>query len=71
MVPAIGLGVLMECLHAGIGLALIRPFPAAVEIVTTSVPQMLIAVSLGVGIAIIIVQDVLREEAWESARRND
>lgn len=71
IVPAIGFGVLMECLHGGIGLALIRPFPAAVEIVTTSVPQMLIAVSLGVGIAIIIVQNVLREEAWESARKNE
>jgi LytS/YehU family sensor histidine kinase len=62
IVPAIGFGVLMEGLHGLLALALIQPFSKALEITVTSIPQMMIAVSLGVGIAIIIVHNIIREE---------
>jgi sigma-B regulation protein RsbU (phosphoserine phosphatase) len=65
IVPAIGFGVLMECLHGLITLVLAQPFSEAVAIVRTSIPQMMVAVSLGVGIGLIIVHNVIREEKLE------
>jgi len=68
IVPAIGFGVLMEGLHGLLVLALVQPFSEAVEIAVASIPQMMIAVSLGVGIAIIIVHTIIREEEMACAR---
>jgi LytS/YehU family sensor histidine kinase len=48
----------IELLHAGLALALIRPFTEALDIVYTAIPGMIIAVSLGVGISIIIIHSV-------------
>jgi len=37
----------------------------------TSIPQMMVAVSLGVGIAIIIVHNIIREEEMVSAHSGE
>ena len=71
IVPAIGFGVLMEGLHGLLVLVLVRPFSEAMEIVMTSIPQMMVAVSLGVGIAIIIVHNIIREEEMVSAHSGE
>jgi len=55
VVPAMVFAVGIELLHAGMALLLIRPFTEAVEIVTDVIPEMIIAVSLGVGISIIVI----------------
>jgi sigma-B regulation protein RsbU (phosphoserine phosphatase) len=55
VVPAMVFAVGIELLHAGLALLLIRPFTEAVEIVTDVIPEMVIAVSLGVGISIIVI----------------
>jgi len=58
IIPAMLFAVGIELLHAGLALALIRPFSEALDIVNTAIPGMIIAVSLGVGISIIIIHSV-------------
>jgi sigma-B regulation protein RsbU (phosphoserine phosphatase) len=58
IIPAMLFAVGIELLHAGLALALIRPFTEALDIVYTAIPGMIIAVSLGVGISIIIIHSV-------------
>jgi sigma-B regulation protein RsbU (phosphoserine phosphatase) len=58
IIPAMIFAVGIELLHAGLALLLIRPFSEALDIVYTAIPGMIIAVSLGVGISIIIVHSV-------------
>ncbi len=58
VIPAMVFAVAIELLHASLALLLIRPFTEAVEIVTTAIPGMIIAVSLGVGISIIVIHSV-------------
>ena len=58
IIPAMLFAVAIELLHAGLALALIRPFSEALDIVYTAIPGMIIAVSLGVGISIIIIHSV-------------
>lgn len=58
VIPAMLFAVGIELLHAGLALALIRPFTEAVDIVYTAIPGMIIAVSLGVGISVIIIHSV-------------
>lgn len=55
VVPAMVFAVGIELLHGGLALLLIRPYSVALEIVTTAIPGMIIAVSLGVGISIIVI----------------
>ncbi len=55
VVPAMVFAVGIELLHGGLALLLIRPFTEAVEIVTDVIPEMIIAVSLGVGISVIVI----------------
>ena len=55
IIPAILFAVAIELLHAGLALLLVTPFSDALAIVTATVPPMIIAVSLGVGISIIII----------------
>jgi sigma-B regulation protein RsbU (phosphoserine phosphatase) len=58
VVPAMLFAAGVELLHGGLALLLVQPYSLAVEIVLTAIPQMIIANSLGVGIAIIIVHDL-------------
>jgi sigma-B regulation protein RsbU (phosphoserine phosphatase) len=58
VVPAMLFAAGIELLHGGLALLLIQPYSLAEEIVFTAIPQMIIANSLGVGIAIIIVHDL-------------
>jgi len=59
IVPAMLFGAGVEILHGGLALALIQPWSLAVEIVVDAIPQMVIANSLGVGISIIIIHDLI------------
>ncbi|HMA05588.1 MAG TPA: LytS/YhcK type 5TM receptor domain-containing protein [Methanomicrobiales archaeon] len=59
VVPAMFFAGGIEVLHGGLALLLVQPFSLAVEIVVTAIPQMIIANSLGVGIGIIIVHDLI------------
>jgi len=59
---AMAFGAGIELLHGGLVLLLVRPFTDAVEIVRTSIPEMLIAVALGVGIGVVIFHDVIKME---------
>ncbi len=59
VIPAMLFAVAIELLHAGLALLLIRPFTEAVDIVTTAIPGMIIAVSLGVGISIIVIHSTI------------
>ncbi len=62
IVPAILFAVGIELLHAGLALLISRPFDEAVEVVRTSIPPMIIAVPLGVGISVIIFHDIMKVE---------
>jgi sigma-B regulation protein RsbU (phosphoserine phosphatase) len=59
VVPAMLFAAGIELLHGGLALLLIQPYSLAVEIVLEAIPQMIIANSLGVGIAVIIVHDLV------------
>ena len=59
IVPAMLFGVGIELLHGGLILLLVQPYSLAVEMAADVIPQMLIANSLGVGISIIIVHDLI------------
>jgi sigma-B regulation protein RsbU (phosphoserine phosphatase) len=59
IIPAMIFGAGIELLHGGLALLLIQPYSLAVEIVVDAIPQMVIANSLGVGISIIIVHDLI------------
>ncbi len=62
IVPAILFAVGIELMHAGLALLISRPFDEAVAVVRTSIPPMLIAIPLGVGISVIIFHDVIKVE---------
>ncbi len=55
IIPSMVFAVAIEFLHAGLALLLVSPFNEALEIVLATVPQMIIAVSLGMGISVIII----------------
>jgi sigma-B regulation protein RsbU (phosphoserine phosphatase) len=55
IIPSMLFAVAIEFLHAGLALLLVSPFNEALEIVLATVPQMIIAVSLGMGISVIII----------------
>ncbi|HVN65392.1 MAG TPA: LytS/YhcK type 5TM receptor domain-containing protein [Methanomicrobiales archaeon] len=59
IIPSMIFAAGIELLHGGLALLLIQPYSLAVEIVATAIPQMVIANSLGMGIAIIIVHDLV------------
>jgi len=50
----------IECLHLGLALVL-HPAPEVVEVVLASMPQIMIAVTLGMGICIIIIHTTKNE----------
>jgi sigma-B regulation protein RsbU (phosphoserine phosphatase) len=65
IVPAMVFAAGFEVIHAGIVLAMVRPFTEAVEIVLDVIPAMIIAVSLGIGISVIVIHSTK-----ESCRRD-
>jgi sigma-B regulation protein RsbU (phosphoserine phosphatase) len=58
IVPAMLFAVGIELIHAGLTLAITQPFSAALEVVLTAIPPMIIANSLGLGISIIVMHNV-------------
>jgi sigma-B regulation protein RsbU (phosphoserine phosphatase) len=62
IIPAMVFAAGIEMLHAGLVLAISRPFTEALEIVIDIIPEMIIAVSLGVGISVIIIHDIMKTE---------
>lgn len=59
VVPAMLFAASIELLHGGLALLLVQPYSLAAEIVAGAIPQMVIANSLGVGIGIIIIHDLI------------
>jgi phosphoserine phosphatase RsbU/P len=55
IIPAMIFACAFELLHAGLVLLIVQPFSDALNIVLATIPQMIIAVSLGMGISIIII----------------
>ena len=55
IVPAIAFGGLVEVLHGFLALIMIQPFSVASAIFLESIPQMIIANSLGVAICVIVI----------------
>lgn len=62
IIPAMLFAVAMEFVHFGLALLMVRPFPDILHALLPHFPGMVIAVSLGVGISIIIVHHT-REQA--------
>ena len=57
ILPAMLFAVGIELIHAALALAISRPFSAALEVVLTAIPPMIIANSLGLGISIIVMHN--------------
>jgi uncharacterized membrane protein len=57
-------------MHGGRALLLVRPFADVIDIVRTSIPEMIIAVSLGVGIGVVIFHDVIKVEGPKMERQS-
>jgi sigma-B regulation protein RsbU (phosphoserine phosphatase) len=55
IIPAMLFAIGIELIHAAIALAISRPYSAALEVVQTAIPPMIIANSLGLGISIIVI----------------
>lgn len=64
MIFAVGI----ELMHGGLAVLLVRPLADAFEIVRTSIPKMIIAVSLGVAIGVVIFHDVIKVEGPKTKR---
>jgi sigma-B regulation protein RsbU (phosphoserine phosphatase) len=58
----------IELLHGAVALAMSRPYDEALEVVVDVIPEMIVAVSLGVGISVIILHDVIKTEGPESMK---
>ncbi len=59
IVPSMIFGALVEVLHGILVLILVQPSSVAMSVVSESIPQMIIANSLGVGICIIVIHSRL------------
>lgn len=57
IIPAMLFAAVMELIHAGLALAISRPFTAALEIVLIAIPGMIIANSLGIAICVIVIHN--------------
>jgi len=62
IIPGMLFGAAIEVLHGGLAVLMIQPFSRALEILFPSIPEMIIANSLGVGISIIIIHSVTERE---------
>ncbi len=70
-IPAMIFAAVMELFHAGLILLLARPFDVVYEFVLTNFPQMLIAVSLGMGISIIIIHSTIESRRPITPEKSD
>lgn len=70
IIPAILFAASIELLHAGVVLLIISPFTFGLEIVLETIPQMIIAVSLGMGISAVIINSI-KEPAHLMGKSND
>lgn len=70
-IPAMIFAAIVEVLHAGLILLLARPFDVVYEFVFTTFPQMIIAVTLGMGICIIIVHSTIESCRPVTPEKND
>ena len=61
ILQAMLVAVIIEALHGGLTLLIARPFADALEVVKTAIPAMMIANALGVAIAIIILDHIIKE----------
>jgi sigma-B regulation protein RsbU (phosphoserine phosphatase) len=57
IIPAMLFAAGFELIHAGLALAISRPFTAALEVVITAIPGMIIANSLGIAICVIVIRN--------------
>ncbi len=57
-VPAMLFAVAVELMHGGLALLIVQPYSVALDIVSTSIPPMIVAVSLGVGVSMVILHSV-------------
>lgn len=62
IIPAMLFGGAVEVLHGVLVLALVQPFPVGVGIFSETIPGMIIANSLGVGISVIVINNA-KEQA--------
>lgn len=62
--------VAIELMHAGLVLLMVHPFANALDIVLTSIPEMIIANSLGVGISIIIIHSTKESSRPVTSKRS-
>ena len=68
IIPAILFGVAIEAMHGALTLLIVQPYSQALQIVVGNIPQMMVAVSLGVGISIVIVHSV-KEPAYATMEK--
>ncbi len=68
-VPAMLFAVAIELIHGGLALLIIHPYDVALAIVLSSIPEMAIANSLGVGISMIIIHGT-KEPDLSAARES-
>jgi phosphoserine phosphatase RsbU/P len=62
IIPAMLFAVGIELLHAGLLLLFVQPFTEAIAIVLSVTPGMIIAKSMGIGLSVIILHDVIKLE---------
>jgi LytS/YehU family sensor histidine kinase len=58
IIPAILFGVAIEALYGALTILIVQPYIQAQQIVLNNIPQMMVAVSLGVGISMVIFHTV-------------
>jgi phosphoserine phosphatase RsbU/P len=68
VIPAMFVGVGVELIHGALALVLVSPFQEALAIVVSNIPPMAIAVSLGVGISMIIVNSTKESASMQKER---
>ena len=67
IIPSMLFTVAVELMHGGLALLLVHPYTSALDIVLTSIPEMMIANSLGVGISIIIIRSTKEESSRQAS----
>ncbi len=62
IIPAILFAFAIELMHTGLVLIMVQPFAVALDIVLVTVPKMLVAVTLGMGVSIIVIHSNLEKD---------
>ena len=63
ILPAMLVALVVECVHGGLTLLILRPFEAAFDVIKHAIPAMMVANSLGMAISIIIISKELKDAA--------